>query len=937
MNKKGIIKFGILGLIVVLTLFAITFSLGTLGADPILTFERSDIGFTYACSYYNVKLSSTLNDWSADITTLEVKELIELRGSLPVKNLATLKQDNWEWKINEKYNITIANCTTTESNTTELHNTTYTYPISHSTKCLPFNEPHTRPKWITTAQFSKYSAELYSSSKMASVPVKVRFCSSFEREFVEGRGYVIEIDHIPEFKGVNYPEYAWWNNSLTYKRKMYFNTTQGVNSTSVPRLVNGTQGLLGEHYFIRPETAYTGATNYSAWLHYTTYGDPYFTNSTEANQVGHETMNTTSIAGNYLNQSVWEPLFNTIIHLDEGTGTLAHDVTSNNNSGTIQGGTWNTWGVYGGSWNSDGDDRIFIADSASLSAMSAITISLWYNGTSASASTQYLVTKRNAGVGKEFVLSYTGDDDDMTFKIDDNGGGGDVSITLVTANINDGNWHHIFAVWDGTFVASSVNLYIDGANIGGTKAVTATFDSVDDTAQELYICDAQGATGSYCVADLDEVWIGEFAGTSGDAMALYLDGTSALGGTDYFEFGSREAGNIEPTINSNATKPASVAFGTPFYINVTVRDTNNDALAVLINLTASNGSIAFTDEGTRLVGDNTLGQVEEWHSDTNYTIGAYVTNLGTWGWNVSVLDNATAPLGDVDNGYFTLIDATPPTLVVNTPSSNDIVANIFPLNVTASDNLIDGIDDCWYSLNGTTAIFFNCSIEENITLPNGGRYNISISINDSQNLQDSETITGLEIDSTPPAINISQPAGEKTSTTIAYNINISEDCNLQLLNHSNYSVCSYNVSRGASTEIARTKINCSDSMNGTIVVSATGTSYVFHFEVNDTSGNSNSSSIIFSTSTGATTPPVTLGGTGGGGGIIEELEMANETLQPSLEEQWWIGLSQPAFYFGGLAITWFVLILLTSMGLIWWNNKTKKPFVKFLRFAKVRS
>lgn len=81
--------------------------------------------------------------------------------------------------------------------------------------------------------------------------------------------------------------------------------------------------------------------------------------------------------------------------------------------------------------------------------------------------------------------------------------------------------------------------------------------------------------------------------------------------------------------------------------------------------------------------------------------------------------------------------------------------------------------------------------------------------------------------------------------------------------------CYYNVTRGASLEIANTYINC--STNASFVVSGDA-SYVFHMCVNDTSGNQNCSRTSFKTVGYVPyVPPAPPGGGGGGGTIIEQL------------------------------------------------------------------
>jgi len=115
-----------------------------------------------------------------------------------------------------------------------------------------------------------------------------------------------------------------------------------------------------------------------------------------------------------------------------------------------------------------------------------------------------------------------------------------------------------------------------------------------------------------------------------------------------------------------------------------------------------------------------------------------------------------------------------------------------------------------------------------------------------------------------PNATIINPIGSKSSRTVTYTVNISDDWATD--------VCRYWVTRGASVEIANTTISCGDQVSDTFVVSSDA-SYVFHFLVNDTSGNTNKSTSNFSVDT-SYTPEI---GGGSGGSTIIVVGQTNET------------------------------------------------------------
>lgn len=106
-----------------------------------------------------------------------------------------------------------------------------------------------------------------------------------------------------------------------------------------------------------------------------------------------------------------------------------------------------------------------------------------------------------------------------------------------------------------------------------------------------------------------------------------------------------------------------------------------------------------------------------------------------------------------------------------------------------------------------------------------------------------------------PQITIVSPPGSlELDTTIDYNFTITDNFNL--------SICFYNVTRGASTEIANTLFDCETENTGDFSVSSRLTTYVLNVFANDTSGNVNTTNISFSVA-GAAGGGVSGGGSGG--------------------------------------------------------------------------
>jgi hypothetical protein len=98
---------------------------------------------------------------------------------------------------------------------------------------------------------------------------------------------------------------------------------------------------------------------------------------------------------------------------------------------------------------------------------------------------------------------------------------------------NDGNWHHLVVTYDGSGLASGVNLYVDGSS----QSVASVWDNLSGsiiTSCPLGIGARNGNVSSnFWVGDLDEVVIYDIELTSGEVGFRYNSGS----GTEDMDFG----------------------------------------------------------------------------------------------------------------------------------------------------------------------------------------------------------------------------------------------------------------------------------------------------------------------------------------------------------------------------------------------------------------
>lgn len=149
---------------------------------------------------------------------------------------------------------------------------------------------------------------------------------------------------------------------------------------------------------------------------------------------------------------------------NEGTGTVLGDTSGNGNTGTITGATWSETGKYGNALSFNGTSNIVtINDSASLDLTTGMTIEAWVKP-SALSGWRSVVMKEKTGNLVYGVYANT----------DTNKPSGEIYITgnkdvRASAALSTTSWKHIAVTYDAT----TLKLYIDGAQVGSTN-VTAS-------------------------------------------------------------------------------------------------------------------------------------------------------------------------------------------------------------------------------------------------------------------------------------------------------------------------------------------------------------------------------------------------------------------------------------------------------------------------------
>ena len=138
--------------------------------------------------------------------------------------------------------------------------------------------------------------------------------------------------------------------------------------------------------------------------------------------------------------------------LDDGSGTIASDSSSYGNDGTLQGNPQWIDGIFGGAIDLDGNgDYIAIDSIAEDLTDNNFTVSAWIKTTAGEGN---VIGANDSGTGHQFIFGVTGSGTLMVEAAS--------NINSYPPVINDGEWHFIAYVRDGT----TAYAYTDGELVG---------------------------------------------------------------------------------------------------------------------------------------------------------------------------------------------------------------------------------------------------------------------------------------------------------------------------------------------------------------------------------------------------------------------------------------------------------------------------------------
>jgi hypothetical protein len=475
---------------------------------------------------------------------------------------------------------------------------------------------------------------------------------------------------------------------------------------------------------------------------------------------------------------------------DEGAGTTTADATGDGYTGTVNNATWTT-GITGTSaddgllFNGTSSDVTFTT-SPSLSGTTNFTVGAWVRTT---ATTAGVIVQQRDATGSGYVGEYqlsVGASGTVSFYI--YGSAYQFQLTTTT-KVNDGKWHQITAMRNG----STGTIYIDGVS---SATSTGTIQSLSGTIA-VAIGEDIRTPGSYFNGTIDDVMIYNTAITASQLAAIStLTPTVATGasaspstvtasttalsvlGADLY---TTEApltytwaattiptGATTPTFSVNGTSAANTSTATfykagnyVFTVTIAEGTTANTSSTVSVTVSQTPTSIVITPTSASLAshGSQTFTAVEDdqfgnaissqpafsWSSTGSGSVNAS-TGVYTGGYATGTA-TVTATAGTITkNATVTLTNTAPVISSAASASPASVAATTANLTVSATD---DGGSDLTYSwaTTGTppagvafSANNTNTSNATTATFTKAGSYTLQVTVTDAGGLSTTSSV-----------------------------------------------------------------------------------------------------------------------------------------------------------------------------------------------------
>jgi glucose/arabinose dehydrogenase len=395
---------------------------------------------------------------------------------------------------------------------------------------------------------------------------------------------------------------------------------------------------------------------------------------------------------------------------NEGSGTVAADVSGGGNTGTISGAAWSS-GKFGQGLSFDGtNDWVTVNDAAALDLTNAMTLEAWVNP-SALSNWRSVILKE----APPNLLSYGLYANDgvprpaLTVRV----ASGDVSATG-TGALPLNSWTHLAGSYDG----ATVRLYVNGNEVS-TFVANANILASNGPLR----IGGNSIWGEYFSGLIDEVRVYRRVLAVSEIQA---DMNTPIGGGPLPD-------TTAPTVSITAPANGAVVSGT-----TSVTATASDNVGVV--------GVQFLLDGANLGGEDTTAPYSvSWAttgvSDGSHTLSARARDAAG---NTGLATNVTVTVSNTP-------DTTPPTVSITSPSGGATVSNTINVTANAADNvavvgvvlLVDGTQV------GTEDTVSPYSLPWNTTTSSNGSHTVTVRARDAAGNNTTSSPVTVTVSNTP--------------------------------------------------------------------------------------------------------------------------------------------------------------------------------------------
>jgi hypothetical protein len=197
---------------------------------------------------------------------------------------------------------------------------------------------------------------------------------------------------------------------------------------------------------------------------------------------------------------------NTYAHwmLNETSGTLASDSSSNGRNGTtVNGPTWGP-GKLNNCLTFNGTNQYVLCGSnGGFERTQAFSLEAWVKLTTSTAS--MIIAKGVDGPTYRGYAAYVSAGKIVFYLINDNSAGNQLQVETTTT-VNNNNWHHVVVTYNGNSLPSGIKIYIDGISVVLTTVSNTLSDTIINGAN-LSIGARNSGTAVFYNGSIDEILV----------------------------------------------------------------------------------------------------------------------------------------------------------------------------------------------------------------------------------------------------------------------------------------------------------------------------------------------------------------------------------------------------------------------------------------------